>query len=141
MPYLEYRILRYLHREASPVLWSKLLNDCYILANPAETDAVLKSMLSSGLILTTSPASDPQLSSVSLSGSALLTLLREEERREKESQASKKAANEKAKKERQQRFENKIAIANLLIPVVTFILGILVEHFTGIVRTVINLFS
>ena len=45
-----------------------------------------------------------------------------------------------AKQERQQRFQNKISIASVLVPLVTFFLGILVEHFAGIVAFVLSLF-
>lgn len=48
---------------------------------------------------------------------------------------------EASKKERQQRFNNKVAIAQILVPLITFILGLLVEHFTGIVRFAFSLFG
>ena len=50
------------------------------------------------------------------------------------------AAEQKAKDERQQRFDNKISIANVLVPLVTFLLGLVIEHYTGIVRLVLSLF-
>ena len=55
-------------------------------------------------------------------------------------QQTEKEASEKSKQERQQKFENKIAIANLLIPFVTYILGIITEHYTGIIAFLIELF-
>ena len=64
----------------------------------------------------------------------------EQERREKELQESEKEANENAKKERQQRFDNKVAIANLLVPIITFILGIFAEHYVGIVAFITGFF-
>lgn len=54
------------------------------------------------------------------------------ERQLKESQESAKIASDEAKQEKQQCFENKIAIANLLIPLITYILGIFTEHYAGI---------
>ena len=39
-----------------------------------------------------------------------------------------KKRQDEAKKERQQRFENKVSIANILVPVITFVLGIVVEY-------------
>ena len=45
-----------------------------------------------------------------------------------------------AKNERQQRFENKISILSILIPLITFILGILVEHWIGFVDFFVSLF-
>lgn len=105
MSELEYHILRYLHREAAPVLWSEILNDFYILAKPTETDSVLKTMLSSGLILKTSPTSDPQLSTVVLSDSAILELIREEDNRAK--LQSIRQENERKENEKQKAAENK----------------------------------
>ena len=45
------------------------------------------------------------------------------------------------KKESQQRFDNKISIASVLIPSITFLLGILFEHFTDFVAFLISLFK
>lgn len=53
----------------------------------------------------------------------------------KEEQAQKEAEQE-AKDERQQRFENKISILNLLVPLITFVIGLFVEHFAHIVPAV-----
>lgn len=39
---------------------------------------------------------------------------------------------EKAKQEKQQRFQNKVSVASVLVPAITFILGLLVENFSGI---------
>lgn len=49
-------------------------------------------------------------------------------------------AQEKANSKRQQRFQNKIAVAQVLVPAVTFIIGLLVEHFAGLVRWFVSLF-
>lgn len=48
---------------------------------------------------------------------------------------------EKSDEKRQQRFENKISILQLLVPLVTFILGLIVEHFSGIIGIVFQLFG
>lgn len=48
---------------------------------------------------------------------------------------------EQAKNERQQRFQNKIAVATVLVPLVTFVLGLVVEHFSGIVSFFLSLFQ
>lgn len=45
-----------------------------------------------------------------------------------------------AERKKQQSFENKISIANVLVPFVTFILGVFVEHWAGIVDWVLYLF-
>jgi hypothetical protein len=46
-----------------------------------------------------------------------------------------------AKQERQQRFENKVSIATVLVPLVTFILGIIVESQVNIVDWILALFT
>lgn len=46
------------------------------------------------------------------------------------------AAEQQAKQERQQRFENKISIANVFVPLFTFVLGLIVEHFDGVERCI-----
>lgn len=46
-----------------------------------------------------------------------------------------------SKQESQQRFDNKISVASLLIPFVTFVLGLLVDHYTNIVSFVVSLFK
>ncbi len=47
---------------------------------------------------------------------------------------------EKAKAERQQRFENKVSVASVLVPLITFFLGLIVEHYAGVVELVVSLF-
>lgn len=47
---------------------------------------------------------------------------------------------DRAQQKRQQRFQNKISVASVLIPLVTFFLGILVEHFGHIIGFFIGLF-
>lgn len=43
------------------------------------------------------------------------------------------SAKKKAEDKSQQRFQNKISVALVLVPLITFILGLLVEHFAGII--------
>lgn len=105
MSEIEYRILCYLRRESSPVLWCKILSDFCTFSTPTETDAVLKAMLFSGLLLTTSPTADPQLSSVVPSNSAILELLKEEDRRAR--LESIQQDNERKENEKQKAAENK----------------------------------
>ena len=59
----------------------------------------------------------------------------------KESQEAAKEARDEAKQEKQQRFENKIAIANLLVPLITYICGLLTEHYAGIFGFFLKLFD
>ena len=42
--------------------------------------------------------------------------------------------------ERQKRFENKIAVLNILILLITFIAGMIADHFSGIVGRLLSLF-
>ena len=49
--------------------------------------------------------------------------------------------NKNAKNERQQRFDNKVSVASVLIPTVTFFLGLVVERSTQVVDFVISLFK
>lgn len=49
-------------------------------------------------------------------------------------------AKEKAEAKRQQRFQNKLAITQALVPAVTFVIGLLVEHFAGLVQWFVSLF-
>lgn len=46
-----------------------------------------------------------------------------------------------AKEERQQRFDNKVSIASVLMPLITFVLGLITEHHAGIIRIIVSLFQ
>lgn len=67
--------------------------------------------------------------------------LARQEQQMKESQEAAKEARDEAKQEKQQRFENKIAIANLLVPLITYIFGLLTEHYAGIFGFFLKLFD
>ena len=54
---------------------------------------------------------------------------------------AKEERNKQAKNERQQRFENKVSVASVLVPTVTFFLGLVVEHSTQVVDLIISLFK
>ena len=51
----------------------------------------------------------------------------------------KKEAEEESKAQRQQRFENKMSIATLLISLISFIVGLVVEHYAGILAAIFTL--
>lgn len=51
-----------------------------------------------------------------------------------------KEREQNAKSEKQQAFENKISVANVVIPVVSFLAGVAVEHLAGIVNVLSSLF-
>ena len=48
--------------------------------------------------------------------------------------------NKDAQDERRQRFDRKMQILNIAIPLITFIAGLLAEHFSGIVSWIVSLF-
>lgn len=45
-----------------------------------------------------------------------------------------------AEQKSQQRFENKVSIANILVPALTFVLGMLTEHLSNITGVIVSLF-
>ena len=47
-------------------------------------------------------------------------------------------ANQESEEKRQKRFENKISVLNVLIPILTFFVGIIVEHFSGFIDTIVS---
>lgn len=49
-------------------------------------------------------------------------------------QAVKERTKQDAEKERERRFQKKIAIAQVLVPLITFILGIVVDHFPSLIE-------
>lgn len=51
-----------------------------------------------------------------------------------------KDRNKEAEEQRHRRFQDKISIAQVLVPAVTFILGLIVEHFSGIAGLFFQLF-
>lgn len=54
-------------------------------------------------------------------------------------QQAEEVAEKKAEEERERRFQKKIAIAQVLVPLITFILGILVEHLSSIGEIVLRI--
>ena len=49
-------------------------------------------------------------------------------------QQAEEVAEKKAEEERERRFQKKIAIAQVLVPLITFILSIVVDHFSGLIE-------
>ncbi len=45
-----------------------------------------------------------------------------------------------AEDKRQQRFQNKVSVVSAVMPFITFVLGLLVEHFAGVIRFLSSLF-
>ncbi len=48
--------------------------------------------------------------------------------------------NKDAQDERSQRFDRKMQVLNIAVPLITFIAGLLAEHFSGIISWIISLF-
>lgn len=80
-------------------------------------------------------------------GKKLLRELREQEAAQSQKQAAEEAAEAKrlqerhednANAERRYRTQNKISV---IMPLITFVLGLLVEHFAGVIRLVLSLFE
>lgn len=55
-------------------------------------------------------------------------------------ETAKEEREKQAQNKRQQRFNNKISVASVLIPCITFILGIVIGHFSGIIEWIVSLF-
>lgn len=51
-----------------------------------------------------------------------------------------KEREQETKDERQRRFQNQISVAQVLVPAVTFVLGLIVEFRTGIIGAILQLF-
>lgn len=48
---------------------------------------------------------------------------------------------DKAKQEKQQSFQNKVSVAAVLVPLITFILGVVIEHYAGLISLVGKIFG
>ncbi len=121
--YSEFRlsILRLLHEQRLAIgdLHRALGGDINDLS------AVLKNMAADGLITLSGDAY--RASSITRKGREALLNMEQK-------------VKEHAKEESQQRFENKLSVATLLVSAVSFLLGILVEHFAGICRLISQVF-
>ncbi len=56
-------------------------------------------------------------------------------------ESKKQAIEKEAKAERQQRFQNQVSVAQVLVPLVTFVLGLIVEHYAGLISAFSQLFG
>ena len=130
MTELEYKILCAISL-AGTAQWSAVANMFAADHSPVTIDAILNVMLDRKWICRTGGGSEPPLCYIRIDSIGILAL-------QKESEVAADVRRQNAKQEKQQRFENKIAVANLLVPFITFILGILTEHF-GIIELLIEL--
>ena len=73
-----------------------------------------------------------------LSEKGKIALFRYHDALSKAEEQARNASEKEAKEEKQQRFNNKIAIANLLISLVSFFVGLSVEFYVGIYARVVE---
>lgn len=130
MTELEYKILTAISLTGT-TQWSAVVNMFASDHSPVMLDAILHTLLDCEMICRTGGASEPPLCYIRLDHAGVLAL-------QSESEMAADVRRQNAKQEKQQRFENKIAVANVLVPIITFILGILTEHF-GIIEVLIEL--
>lgn len=130
MTELEYKILSAISL-AGNAQWSAVVNMFAADHSPITLDGILHVMLDRKWICRTGGSSEPPLCYICLDSAGLLAL-------QKESEVAADMRRQNAKQEKQKRFENNIAVANLLVPFITFILGIITERF-GIIEAMIEL--
>lgn len=135
MTELQFTILRRIHSE-DPLTVVSLLNA--LEADPVSASSELSTLTDQGLV-EKSAVSDSYCT-LSLTYKGVSALLSETEKRSAEALAAQQIADQHAKGEKQQRFDRKIAIAGLLISLVSLILGIFSEHLFDIVNLLRTLF-
>ena len=127
---MKYEILTIVHNSTSmyPVHRTDLLTDPSVIN---QRDKCINELITSGYL------SQPVCSDIlRITAKGVEALEAERERL----RLSEEEARKDAKQEKQQRFENKVSVANLLVPLITYILGILTEHYAGIMDFITNLF-
>lgn len=95
------------------------------LASPVEVEKALSDLRGQGYV-------------TSAVGSDIVTLTAAGRAAFEGAQISRK---KQADDKKQQRFQNKISVASVLVPLVTFLLGLVVEYQAGVVAWVVALFS
>lgn len=132
---LQFSILRRIHSEY-PLTVVSLLNA--LDADPVSTSSELSALTDQGLV-EKSAVSDSYCT-LSLTYKGVSALLSKTEKRSAEALCAQQIADQHAKGEKQQRFDRKIAIAGLLVSLVSLILGIFSEHLFDIVNLLRTLF-
>lgn len=145
----EYELLDFI-RTRNHVKWYKVLNAFGPKTEGRSNNAVLKKALSDGLIEVVWPGEKPPRCTIKLSEKGILALLAAEEQMQQESLI--RAANVRHEKEQEQKRLNRIAIEkadrraekradrkfqvalSLLNTLFSFLLGLLAEHFLGIIQ-------
>lgn len=132
---LQFALLRRIHSDESPTVVS-MLNT--LAADPVSVSSELSALTGQGLV-EKSAVSDSHCA-LSLTYKGVSAMLSETEKRSAEALRAKQIAEQHAKEEKQNRFDNKLAIGQLLITLVSLVLGILSEHFLGIIHLLRTLF-
>lgn len=110
----------------------EILNHPHFVNNPSLPKRLVKELVSANLIRPTYPGQikieDNPLLKLGASGWTLVNEIEEEH-------------HQQAKTERQQRFQNKVSVASVLVPFVTFLLGLIIEHWVGVVQLALSFFK
>lgn len=135
-----FEILNYINNAKCSVSWVDLMNAFSRERGSFLTDDTITRLLDEKLIEKRNPSAKKAYCVLKVTMKGRRFLYEESERRQKELESQEEKMREHAEKERQQRFNNKLSIANILVPFVLFILGILAEHIARIVDFVIGIF-
>ena len=135
MTELQFNILLRIRSDESPTVVS-MLNT--MDADPVAVSSELSALTDQGLV-EKSAVSDSHCT-LSLTYRGISALLSATEKRSAEALCAQQIADPHAKGEKQQRFDRKIAIAGLLVSLVSLILGIFSEHLFDIVNLLRTLF-
>ena len=165
MTALEIQILRYLGTVSKDLSFSDISNQFYPDVSPMLTKSILDRFLEDKVIENTTPAQHSPFCRVRITGNGRVQLHAEEERirleesirqenerkeYEKQQAADKKErdrlAREDSRKDADQKaehaFQYKLSLMNAFLNFsLSFLAGLLVEHFTGIIGLVIKLFT
>lgn len=121
MEFENFSLRREILTELSSARYSLQISDlhCKLGGSPIELQAVLRNLAEDGLVKDLNH--DSVVFQITDRGLEALTVLKEMARKE-------------AKQQAQQRFENKVSVASVLVPTVTFFIGLVVEHYAGLLR-------
>ena len=89
--------------------------------SPSSDKALIKRMVSEGLLR----GSVGAFAMINITEKGLLRLSELQQLQQADQEAHEQSAKEKAEQKKQPRFENKLAVLNTIIPVTTFLLGLL----------------
>lgn len=132
---LQFALLRRIRSDESPTVVS-MLNT--MDADPVAVSSELSTLTDQGMVEKSAVSDSYCILSLTYKG--VSALLSETEKRSAEALCAQQIADQHAKGEKQQRFDRKIAIAGLLVSLVSLILGIFSEHLFDIINLLRTLF-